>query len=210
MIKDIFNKEEAGILRKLSTPIKIQDFLDTMPRNMEKHGDTLMSPRRVLAERKAHCIEAALLAATALWFHGHKPLVIDLRASREDYDHVVAIYRKNGYFGAISKTNHVGLRFRDPVYKTVRELAMSYFHEYLHDHNDHKTLRAYSGPVNLAKFGKKWLTADDDLFDLALAIDGAKHCPVAPKDNLRQLRHVDRMEHKANRLVEWHKLDPRT
>lgn len=210
MIKDVFNKEEVGILRKLSTPIKIQDFLDTLPRNMEKHGETLMSPRRVLAERKAHCIEAALLAAAALWFHGERPLVMDLRASREDYDHVVAVYKKNGYYGAISKTNHVGLRFRDPVYRTVRELAMSYFHEYLHDYNDHKTLRAYSETVSLAKFGKRWLTAEDDLFDLALAIDGVKHHPVAPKANLRQLRHLDRMEHKANRLVEWHKFDPRT
>jgi len=184
--------------------------LDSLPRNCEKNGDTCLSPRGVLREKKAHCIEAALLAAAALWFHGEEPLVMDFRASKEDYDHVVALYKINGYWGAISKTNHVGLRWRDPVYKTIRELAMSYFHEYLHDTTHKKTLREYSRPINLKKFGVEWITVEENLFDLAQKIDDAFHFPIAPKKNLRLIRPADKMERKANKLVEWRKKDPRT
>lgn len=203
-------KKELAVFKKLTTPIKIQDFLDSMPRNWEKNGATCMSPRRVLRENKMHCIEGAFLAATALWLNGEEPLVMDLKATREDADHVVAIYKRHGYFGAISKTNHVGLRWRDPVYKNIRELAMSYFHEYLQDENSHKTLRSFSGPVNLKKFGKKWVTDEDDLIDIAWKIDSAKHFPIAPKENIRLIRQTDKMECLANRLVEWKKDDPRT
>ena len=104
-----FNKEEMRILRSLDTPQKIQDFLETLRINFEPGGDTLMSPRVVLRERRAHCIEGALIAATALWMHGEKPLLLDLKALDIDYDHVVALYKKNGYWGAISKTNHAAL-----------------------------------------------------------------------------------------------------
>jgi hypothetical protein len=203
-------KEEEKILKKLSTPIKIQDFLESMPRNMEKRGNTLMSPRLVLQKRKAHCIEAALFAAVALWFHGEKPLIMDLWSTHEDYDHVIAVYKKNGYFGAISKTNHVGLRFRDPVYKNPRELAMSYFHEYLHDENDHKTLRAFSKLIDLRRFGSGWVTSEEDLFEMAVLIDDVKHYPIAPKKNIAILRPIDPIESQSNRLVEWHKSDPGT
>jgi hypothetical protein len=203
-------KKESAIFKKLTTPIKIQDFLDSMPRNHEKNGDTCMSPRRVLREKKMHCIEGAFLAAAALWLAGEEPLVMDFKASHEDMDHVVAIYKRHGYFGAISKTNHVGLRFRDPVYKTIRELVLSYFHEYLHDQNHHKTLRSYSGPINLKKFGKKWVTSEEDLFDIAWALDDVRHFSIAPKKNLRLIRPSDKMERKANRLVEWKKSNSRT
>jgi hypothetical protein len=200
-------REEEKILKKLSTPVKIQDFLDTLPRNMEKHGDTVMSPRMVLQRKKAHCIEAAFLAATALWFHGEKPWVMDLRSTREDYDHVIAIYRRHGYYGAISKTNHVGLRFRDPVYKNPRELAMSYFHEYLQDENGHKTLRAFSKLIDLRKFGSSWITAEEDLFAMAASLNDFKHHRIAPEKNIKNLRPIDHMEFESNKLVEWHKSD---
>jgi hypothetical protein len=211
-MKNIFGLtgQELKIFKKLNGPIKIQNFLDSLPRNCEKRGDTCLSPRCVLREKKAHCIEGALLAAAALWFHGEEPLVMDFRATDEDYDHVIALYKRNGYWGAISKTNHVGLRWRDPVYKTIRELAMSYFHEYLHDTTHKKTLRSYSAPVNLKRFGAKWITAEEDLFVIAGEIDGVRHFPVAPKKNLRLVRPADKMERKANRLIEWGKKDPRT
>ncbi|HTW96918.1 MAG TPA: hypothetical protein VMD74_04655, partial [Candidatus Methylomirabilis sp.] len=150
------NEKELKILKKLNTPVKIQDFLDSLPRNCEKNGDTVLSPRRVLREKKMHCIEGALLAATALWLHGRSPLVMDFQATDDDDDHVIALYKINGYWGAISKTNHVGLRWRDPVYRTPRELALSYFHEYLHERTHRKTLLSYSDPINLKKFGIKW------------------------------------------------------
>lgn len=124
-------RKEYETLARLSTPIKIQDFLDSLPMNWEKKGDTHMSPRRVLATRKAYCIEGALLAAAALWIHGEPPLLMNLSSlfGKGDVDHVIALYKRADYFGAVSKTNHATIRFRDPIYRTPRELALSYFHE---------------------------------------------------------------------------------
>jgi hypothetical protein len=120
------------IFKKLSTPQKIQDFLNSLKFNFEDDGETCMSPRQVLLKGKAHCMEDAMFAAAALEFHGHKPLILDLRATERPYDsdHVVAVFKKFGCFGAISKTNHAVLRYREPIYKSIRELALSYFHEY--------------------------------------------------------------------------------
>ena len=146
------NKKELTILKKLTTPIKIQNFLDSIPRNSEKNGETYMSPRQVLTQNKAHCFEGALVAALALWLHNEPPLLLDLKANHIDDDHVLALYRRNNYWGAISKTNHATLRFRDPVYKTLRELALSYFHEYFENDHGKKTLRQYSArPFDLRK-----------------------------------------------------------
>ena len=119
---------EYRTLARLSTPPKIQAFLDAIPQNFEIGGQTCLPVREVLRQRRAMCIEGAMLAACALWVNGDPPLLFDLKA-KGDYDHVVAIYRRGGCWGALSKTNSVPLRGRDPVYRNLRELAMSYFHE---------------------------------------------------------------------------------
>ena len=126
-----FNKKEVRVFRKLNSPKKIQDFLNKIPINFEEKGDTFISPRKILETNKCHCIEGALFAALALRFHGYKPLVVDLTSSNDDYDHVIAVFKKHGKWGAISKTNHGVLRYREPVYSNIRELVMSFFHEYL-------------------------------------------------------------------------------
>lgn len=201
---------EFKVLKSLSTPIKIQNYLDAMPLNWEKHGETYMSPRRVLQAHKMHCFEGALLAAAALWVQGELPLLLDLRAKSDD-DHVVALYRRHGYWGAISKTNHASLRFRDPVYRTLRELALSYFHEYFSDRTGRKVLREYSSrPFNLTPFSTAWITASEDLDDIADALDRAPHQPIVPKKNRRLLRRADAMERQAGRLREWSRSDPST
>ena len=133
------NYKELKILKKLNSPIKIQNFLDTLSINHEKNGETYKSPRRVLADKSAHCLEGAMLASLCLWIAGKQSLIMDLKSDCGD-DHTVALYKINGYWGAISKTNHATLRFRDPVYKTIRELALSYFHEYFL-YNNHLKLR---------------------------------------------------------------------
>ncbi len=201
---------ELKILKKLSTPRKIQDFLDTLPINYEKRGETHMSPRRVLHERRAHCIEGALLAAAALWIHGEEPLLLDLTAAPEDDDHVVALFKQNGYWGAISKTNHAVLRFRDPIYKTVRELALSYFHEWFLDESGAKMLRSYSKPLNLKRLGTGWITAEEDLWHLDEALDSLPHYALVPKENKKHLRPASKVERKAGSLREWSKKNPRT
>lgn len=202
-------KTELKILRNLSTPIKIQNFLDTFPINWEKKGETYMSPRRALKARKIHCFEGALLAALALWINGEQPLLLDLSA-KGDEDHVVALYKRNGYFGAISKTNHATLRFRDPVYKTLRELAVSYFHEYFDNKYYKKRLVSFSKPFNLKRFGVKWVTTEEDLIDLVNALEDSPHIKIYPKKNARFIRRADKMERRAGRLIEWKKSHPRT
>src|SRR3989344_3125367 len=194
---------ELRILQKLTTPAKIQDFLDSLPMNHEKKGETHMSPRRVLREKKAHCIEGALLAAVALWLHGEPPLLLDLVSAPEDDDHVVALYKRNGYWGAISKTNHATIRFRDPVYKTIRELALSYFHEWFMNTNGVKTLRSYSQPLHLRELGPNWVTSSKDLWHVDKMLDALPHHPVVPKGNKRYIRKADRMERRAGGITEW-------
>ncbi|MCX6788159.1 MAG: hypothetical protein NT108_03295 [Candidatus Kaiserbacteria bacterium] len=203
---------EYRVLTQLTTPIKIQDFLDAVPFNFEKKGDTHMSPRRVLRENKAHCIEGALFAATALWLVGEPPLIMNVsaRMGKGDVDHVIALYKRGGYWGATSKTNHSTIRFRDPIYRTPRELALSYFHEWFLNETGEKTLECYSKPLDMRRFGTEWVTAEKDLWHIADALSVLPHYQLVPKGNLRYVRKADAMELKAGKLIEWQKTDPRT
>ena len=195
--------KEKSFLKRLDTPRKIQDFLDALPVNFELRGDTCMSPRRVLREGRAHCMEGALLAAAALWINGKRPLLLDLKAAKEDDSHVVALFRVHGRWGAISKTNHAVLRYREPVYGTIRELALSYFHEYFLN-NGKKTLRSYAGPFDLRRFRRgAWVAAEDDLWDIVEAIDAAPHLMIAPLALLRTFRLADPIERAAGKITEW-------
>ena len=124
----VLTPAERRLFARLDTPQKIQDYLDTLPVNFEPDGDTIMSPRRMLMAKAAHCAEGALFAVAVLMFHGKQAALVDLRARPTDHDHVIAVFKQNGLWGAISKTNHSILRWRDPIYKSVRELAMSYSH----------------------------------------------------------------------------------
>lgn len=203
-------KEEEAVLKRLSTPDRIYDFLDSLPINWEKKGETIMSPRRVLRERKAHCIEGALLAAFALWYHGDEPLLMDMKALPVDSEHVITVYKKNGYWGSLSKTNHGTIRGRDPIYKTPRELVMSYYHEYFINETGKKTLTTYSLPFNMKKLGTDWITAEEDLDYVSDALDALPHFPFVPKENRRYVRLAHRTERDAGRVIEWEKSDPRT
>ena len=197
-----FNKDELKILKKLNSPPKIQDFLNELPFNFEKSGMTLMSPRRVLREKKAQCIDGRLLAAAALWVHGKKPLLMDLRSVGHDFDHVVALFTVDNHWGAISKTNHVVLRYREPIYKSPRELAMSYFHEYFLD-DGKKTMRSFSKPFNLRKYQKQnWTTSEEDLWFIERALDDSPHEEILIRAMLARLRPADKIEIEAGKLTQ--------
>lgn len=203
--KNSYSFAETKIFRRLDTPAKIQDFLNGLKFNFESQGDTCQSPRRVLKSRKAHCMEGAMLAAAILEFHGHKPLVMDLKAAKHDFDHVVALFRAGEAWGALSKTNHSVLRYREPVYKNLRELAVSYFHEYFDDRG-RKNLRGYSVPFNLKRFDNiGWRTAEEDLFEIPEELDGARHLPLLGFRQIRGLRRADRIEIIAGKIVEFKK-----
>ena len=154
---------------------------------------TAWSPRRVLRERTAHCLEGAIFAATALRVLGFPPLLLDLEAV-QDTDHVLAVYRVRGHWGAIGKSNFSGLRFRPPVHRSLRELAMSYFESYVNLRGD-RTLRAYSRPVNLARFDRVhpgWMTTDGDLWWVAEHLLEIPHIPLLQAGLIRHLSRVDR------------------
>ncbi len=202
-----YTPAERAPFAKLSTPEKIQDFLDTLPINYEKRGETCHSPRLTLEKKKAHCLEGALLGAAALAFHGYKPLLMNLKTLAGDDDHAVALFKRNGRWGALSKTNHAVLRYRDPVYKTPRELALSYFHEYFLNTSGKKTMIAFSKPFTLVRF-EGWETSLKPLWKLAYALRAAPHERVAPKGTL--LRKASRVERDAGSLVEWQRNHPGT
>ena len=201
-------REEGRELRALTTPRRIQEFVIGLGANFEEQGDTLRSVRGVLHHRRAHCIEAAFTAACALWLNGDPPLLMDLVA-KGDSDHVVAVFRRNGCWGAISKSNHVWLRWRDPVYRSPRELAMSYLHEYTND--ERKTLRAYSVPVDLRRFSTAlWVTNDEDCWEVGAAIDDARHHRLITPAQARRLRPRDAIELCADNLVQYESRDRKT
>lgn len=165
----------------------------------------MRGPRQVLKVKKAHCMEGAMLAAAALAYHGLAPLLMDLEAHAKDFDHAVALFKQNGRWGAISKTNYPVLRWRDAVYKSERELAMSYFHEYFLD-NGIKSLRSHTKAFDLRKFDPKdWVAAEGDVDWLCDALGDAPHFPIAPKKNLAKTRRASKIEQKANFLREWTK-----
>jgi hypothetical protein len=193
---------EFRVLQRLDRPRKIQDFLNRIPVNKERGRETCASPLMTLRRNKAHCMEGALLAALALWMHGHRPLILDLKTTAADVDHLVALFRVNGYWGGITKTNHAVLRYREPIYRDVRELAASYFHEYFMN-DGAKTLRRYSEPFDLRKWNGNWTTADDDLWDLEKAIDRSPHHALISRKQIAGLRKADTIEIKAGRLTEW-------
>jgi len=195
------SKAEFAVLRRLDTPQKIQDFVSALPANFETLGQTCLSVREVLRQRRAHCIEGAMLAACALWVHGERPLLLDLRAER-DYDHVVTLFRRGACWGAISKTNPALLRWRDPVYRSLRELAMSYLHEYANRRNQ-KTLRSYAGPFDLRRFDPKlWVTNGKNCWEIGATLDDMRHRPLITKRQARTLRLRDAVERRAGALNE--------
>ncbi|MHB1330763.1 MAG: hypothetical protein ACYCY6_02235 [Minisyncoccota bacterium] len=187
-------------LSKLKTPEKIQDFLNKLTFNHERRGETYRSVTMTLESGRAHCFEGALVAAAAFYIHGGKPWILDLRTTNKDVDHVVALFKKGKYWGAVSKTNHSVLRYREPIYKNVRELAMSYFHEYfLLDGS--KTMRKFSKPFDLSKVKIDWMSSKDDLSDLVDALDASPHVDVLPKGH--KLRKADKIEIDASKIVEY-------
>ena len=193
---------EFAVLRRLHTPEKIQRFLHGLKQNFEIDGDTCRPVREVLRTRAAHCIEGAMLAACALWVHGEPPLLMDMRAVR-DYDHVVALFRRHGRWGAISKTNGVGLRWRDPVYRSLRELAISYFHEYC-NRRDHKTLREYSVPFDLRRVDTRlWVSGTKNAWDLANGLDDLRHFSLLNGRHLKSVTRRDEFERRVGGLQQY-------
>jgi hypothetical protein len=198
MLND-FDSRERKILGALTTPARIQEFLDCqIAYNVEPNGDTCYSPRTVLREGVAHCMEGAMLGAMALRLLGHPPLLVDLEAVR-DSDHVLAVYRVGGFWGAVAKSDYSGLRSREPVYRTIRELVMSYFEHYFNPEGE-KTLRTYSRPVNLRRFDSiDWMTTTDEVWEIPNHLCDVPHTRILTPAMQRRLAPMDRRLYRAGR-----------
>jgi len=182
-----FTPAELRQLRALKTPVGIQRFLDEMPYHL---AGTAWSPRVVLRENTAHCLEGATLAAAALRAIGFPPLILDLEAD-QDTDHVIAVFQSRGHWGAIAKSNFAGCRYREPVYRTLRELALSYFNIYFNLRGE-RTLRRYSRPVNLARFDRLgWATSEKEIWFIAEYLCDIRHWPLLPRGLEKHLTRID-------------------
>ena len=196
---------EYATLRALRTPSRVQAFLDAIPPNREPDGDTVHSVRTVLRLGRAHCIEGALVAACALWVAGEPPLLMHLDTVDDDDPHVVALYRLGRHWGAISKTNHASLRFRDPVYRSLRELALSYFHEYC-DFSGRKTMRSWSRAFDLRQFDPRlWVTSEASCWEVHDRLADSRHHPIVTARQAAALRKLDAFELRVANVAQYPK-----
>ena len=218
-LRALLSPTEAKVFAKLNTPQKIQSFLEALPQHFVRGGEVMLSPSGVVAKKTAHCMEGAVFAAAALAYHGQLPLLLDLQTPEDDDDHVLALFsvqdrsasggKPKKLWGAISKTNHPVLRYRDPVYQSVRELAMSYFHEYFlwSEHgrrvSGKKTLRAYSKPFDLSRYKPELWVVADSIDWLADPLDESPHSPAISRQAVKHLRDATTIETKMMEASEW-------
>jgi hypothetical protein len=192
-----FTPRDAARLRRLTPEWRIQQFLDDTTSDIA--GAACRSPRRVLRERTAQCLDGALFAAAALRLQGQRPLIMDLEAERDD-DHVVAVFQRHGHWGAIARSNFSGLRFREPVFRSLRELALSYFESYFNLRRE-KTLRRYSVAVDLSRFdAHQWMTSEDDQWEIGAHLVHVRHFALLTPAIERALGRVDRRLFAAGKL----------
>jgi hypothetical protein len=199
---------EFAVLRRLDTPQKIQLFINAIPANHEIGGETILSVREVLRQGRAHCIEGAFVAACALWIHGEAPLVMYMDCDASDYPHVLALFRRSKAWGAISKHNGPQLRYRDPIYRSLRELAMSYFHEYFNKRGS-KTLRGYSRAFDMRRIDPRlWVTCDKACNEASDLLAGLRCYSLLDARQSRLLSRRDAFERQAAKIVEYPRATP--
>jgi len=200
-----FTPKELRRLRSMKNPYGIQKFLHDIPYHLE---DTAWSPRKVLEHESAHCLEGAIFAAAALRANGYPPLLLDFEAE-QDTDHVIAVYREGGCWGAVAKSNYTSCHGREPVYRTLRELAMSYFHAYFNLRRE-RTMRRYSVPVNLKRFDSQhWMTTDQPVWFIVYHLFDIKHFPLMTKEQAKKLHRVDDRLFRSETLDKAYKQPPK-
>jgi hypothetical protein len=197
----LFKPAELRKLRSFKDPYGIQRFLDDTPYHL---ADTAWSPRKVLREQTSHCLEGAIFAAAALRALGFPPLIIDFEA-QHDTDHVLAVFRSKGHWGAVAKSNYTGCRYREPVYRSLRELAMSYFNIYFNMRGE-RTLRNFSLPVNLARFDHlEWMTSNESIWFIPNYLCDIHHYKLLSPGMVKRLHRIDERLFRAETLGKAHK-----
>lgn len=191
------SKKELSIMERLRSPADIQSFLDQIKYSIE---EIYRSPLRVLRDGSGHCFDGALFAAAALRRIGRPPLILEMISNGRDDSHLLALYKTGGYWGAVAKSNCVGLRFREPVYRTLRELVLSYFEQYFNIHGE-KTLRGYTMPLDLKSFDKlNWMTEDKAADLISGRLDESRRFDIITKGMGSRLSPVDQRSFKSGLL----------
>jgi hypothetical protein len=192
--EQMLTSRERKTISKLKDPIRIQEFLDSIPYSTD---DFYRCPLRVLRDRVAHCFDGALYAAAALRLISFPPMIIDMLPNNRDDEHLLAVFKMDDHWGAVGKSNFVGLRYREPVYRSLRELVMSYFEQYYNAERE-KTFRAYTRPLNLTTFDElNWMTSDEHLEKVARRLDEIQRVPVLTKAMIARLSLVDKRSYQA-------------
>ena len=191
-----WTKDEISFLKTINDPDKIQGFLDSIEYNPKYE---CRSPRWVIRKKSAHCFEGALFAAAALQYIGHEPLIIDMKSFNDD-DHVIAVFKVDNHWGSVAKSNFTSLRFREPVYRSIRELVMSYFDFYFNLAGD-KSLRSFSLPLNLNQYNSQnWTTTDEDLEFIGDKLEQMRHYPVVNEKMIKNLKKASDLMLRAGML----------
>lgn len=192
----------ATTLARLRTPERIQDFVNGLRWNHERGGGTARSVAQALRHGEAQCIEGAFVGACALWLAGEPPLLMDMGAARGDVDHIVALFKRGRFWGGISKSNSPFLRYRDPIYRSLRELSLSYFPQYVKLRR--KTLRTYSVAVDLRRYDPAiWVTHPGFCHEMVDTLTGARHFSILPPNAAQHLRPIDEIEARSNLLKDY-------
>jgi hypothetical protein len=190
----LVSAKERAVVSSLTSPAGIQAFLDSIPYSP---ADFYRCPLRVLRDRTAHCFDGAMFAAMALRRIGYPPLILDMLSNGRDDEHLLALFKIGRCWGAVAKSNFVGLRFREPVYRTVRELVLSYFEQYYNLERE-KTLRGYTGPLNLKRFDRlNWMTADETMERIAQRTDAIRRVMLIDGEMEKRLSPVDERSYQA-------------
>jgi hypothetical protein len=197
IFENTFSREERAILARLSTPHKIQDFLLGLPYSADER---YRCPRAVLRDGTAHCFDGSLFAAAALRFIGFRPLIVDMLPNKRDDDHLLAVYKVNGFWGAVAKSNFSGLTYREPIHTTIRELVISYFEQFFNVRRE-KTLRRYTVPLDLRPFDRlNWMGSDEHLDAIASRLDEIRSIPLITRSMIRRLSPIDKRSYEAGLL----------
>jgi len=193
----LLTPKQRRLVNSLTSPARIQAYLDETPYSAEER---YRCPLSVLRDRKAHCFDGAVFAAAMLRRLGHRPLIVDLLPNDRDDDHMLALFKVDGRLGAVAKSNFSGLRYREPIFRSLRELVLSYFEDYFNAAGE-KTLRAYTISLNLARFERQdWLARDETMDAIAEALDTIRKVPVLTPRMVRRLLPVDPLALKAGLL----------
>ncbi len=182
--------------RELTNPPAIQTYLDSIPYKAEERD---RSPLDVMLDGQAHCLDGGIFAALALRRLGYPALIIDLVPEPgKDDDHVLAIFKQNDAWGALAKSNYTGLRYREPVYRNLRELAMTYF-EWYTSFEKEKTLRAYTRPLDLVHLDRyDWMWKEEGIHQVSRRLYGLKPIPLISEESKALLSLADERAYLAN------------